>query len=158
MTYTPLSDTRLVHLIVGNSLWLYDVETPVGGELLRISISTEKVVLKLKMPAFNRPAFGADSSGLFFGASNQGEPDVAGQGILFFIPVGSNTPDVLLRQSTYTSIETLCYDGQRAWAQVFKEGERQITASYLINGPGRSPVKEKTDPFNTCASWTTSEF
>jgi len=65
MTYSTYSDTAAEWTYGDGSLWLYDVATTHGSELLRISDTTGRVLQRIAMPSLSRPIIAADADGLW---------------------------------------------------------------------------------------------
>ncbi len=69
MTYEPASDTGPVSIDGGGWLWIYDVASTDGPEVLQVSPSTGQVVDTVTLPALYRPVLAADDDGLWLGNS-----------------------------------------------------------------------------------------
>lgn len=72
MTYSDSSDTRPVTAYGDGSMWLYDVATTTGPEVLQISETTGQVTDRATVPTLYRPILAADDDGLWLGNSVQG--------------------------------------------------------------------------------------
>lgn len=78
MTYASLSDTKPVSTTAGSWLWIYDVDTTNGPELLQVSAASGVVVNTVHMPTIYRPVMAANDDGLWLGPSvNETIPPVA---------------------------------------------------------------------------------
>jgi hypothetical protein len=69
MTFTNVSDTHLEWTYGPGSLWIYDVATRHGAEVLDVSTATGRVVRTVSMPKLYRPLLAADADGLWVAAS-----------------------------------------------------------------------------------------
>jgi hypothetical protein len=75
MTFSYASDTRPVTAYGDGFLWVYDVATTAGPEVLQISEMTGTVVDTVAMPQLYRPVVGANDDGLWLGNSIDGESE-----------------------------------------------------------------------------------
>ncbi len=92
MTYGLASNTRVVTAYGGGWLWVYDVASTNGPELLQVSEATGQVVDTVEMPEpLYRPEMVADAAGLWIGNSSAGadEPDT-----LYFVAPGASAPSL----------------------------------------------------------------
>jgi hypothetical protein len=71
MRYQDGSDTRPVSTYGPGSLWLYDVDTEHGSELLRFSSLTGRLEQTVPMPKLYRPVITADDDGLYWAWSGR---------------------------------------------------------------------------------------
>jgi len=69
MTYSSVSNTHLEWTYGPHTLWVYDVATRGGPEVLDVSSATGKVVRAVRMPALSEPLLAADADGLWIAAS-----------------------------------------------------------------------------------------
>ena len=88
MTYEYSSDTHLVTAYGGESLWIYDVATTNGPELLQVSTQSGAVVNAVPMPKLYRPLLAADDGGVWVANSIQGSPGPA----LSYVGSGASSP------------------------------------------------------------------
>ncbi|HXC79817.1 MAG TPA: hypothetical protein VNU19_22505 [Candidatus Acidoferrum sp.] len=152
MHYLDVSNTQPDYISTGTTLWIYDVDTTNGAELLRVSNVTHEIEHTFEMDPFSKPVIAADGSGLWFGESNQGGPAGSGRAMLYFLGAAASSLKVLLRASSnFASIGQLCYDGEDVWAQVFTHGYGGRSVGYEIDGPGATPMRRQKSPFATCA-------
>jgi hypothetical protein len=89
MTYSYLSDTRPVTAYGDGFLWVYDVATTAGPEVLQISEATGTVVDTVAMPQLYRPVVAANDDGLWLGNSIDGEPE---SNALWHVVPGATSP------------------------------------------------------------------
>ncbi len=127
MTYASYSDTRPVVAYGSQFLWVYDVETTNGPELLQMSAHSGNVIDSIPMPALYRPLLAADDGGLWVANSIGGSPASA----LFYVAAGSSVPRVVVAD-TNVPICWLVASGDSAWAGA---------------GVGGSCVKEAVERF-----------
>jgi hypothetical protein len=92
MTYGSYSDTRPVFAYGGQWIWIYDVETTAGPELLQVSNQSGGVVDTIPMPALYRPLLAADDDGVWIANSIGGSPASA----LSYVAAGSSVPRVVV--------------------------------------------------------------
>ena len=69
MRFPEISDTRLEWVYGPSLLWLYDVATTRGAEVVEVSTTTSRVVRTVSMPRLDRPLLAADADGLWIAAS-----------------------------------------------------------------------------------------
>jgi hypothetical protein len=74
MTFANASDTRPVLVYGRGSLWVYDVDTPRGPEVLQVSDSSGAVEATINAPRLYRPLLAANDEGLWLGNSVGGSP------------------------------------------------------------------------------------
>lgn len=110
MTYTSLSDTRPVMAYGTQWLWIYDVKTTNGPELLQVSAQSGAVIRSLPMPALYRPLLAADDGGLWIGNSVRGTPATA----LSYVSVGSSAPTTVVAD-TDLPVCWITAAGSTAW-------------------------------------------
>lgn len=72
LRYSDASDTRPIWTYGGGSLWLYDVATTRGPELLRFSATTGRLLQQLAMPKLFQPVVAANLDGLWLVAAVNG--------------------------------------------------------------------------------------
>lgn len=127
MTYEPASDTHPVVAYGTQWLWIYDVMTTNGPELLQVSNSTGEVVDTVPMPALYRPLLAADSGGVWVGSSIQG----SGGPALSYVATGASAP----RTYTAATHQPVC------WLQAEAE------SAWVGAGLDRACVKENVERF-----------
>jgi hypothetical protein len=69
MRFPEVSDTRLEWTYGPDLLWLYDVATTHGAEVVEVSTASGRVVRTVSMPKLFRPLLAADADGLWIAAS-----------------------------------------------------------------------------------------
>ena len=74
MTYGSYSDTRPVIVYGTQWLWIYDVDTTNGAELLQVSTQSGAVDDKIAMPKLYRPFLAADDGGVWVANSENESP------------------------------------------------------------------------------------
>jgi hypothetical protein len=110
MTYEYSSDTHLVTAYGPGSLWIYDVATTAGAELLQISGQSGAVVDVVPMPKLYRPLLAADDAGVWVANSINGSPGPA----LSYVVSGASAPTAVV-PDTGLAICWLTADGSDAW-------------------------------------------
>lgn len=110
MTYGSFSDTRPVTASGGPWLWVYDVETTAGPELLQVSTQSGAVVEVVPMPKLYRPLLAADDGGVWVANSLDGSPAPA----LSYVAAGSSGPTTVIPDTT-TPVCWLVAAGTTAW-------------------------------------------
>lgn len=93
-TYLDASDTRPLTAYGGGWMWVYDVETNRGSEVLQVSPATGRVVDDIALPKLYRPILAANDAGLWIGDSLNG----SGPGIdtLYRVAPGSRAPVIVI--------------------------------------------------------------
>ncbi len=110
MTYEYSSDTHLVTAYGPDSLWIYDVATTNGAELLQVSTESGAVVDVVPMPKLYRPLLAADDGGVWVANSIEGSSGPA----LSYVTSGASAPTTVVAD-TGLAICWLTADGTDAW-------------------------------------------
>ncbi len=110
MTYEYSSDTHLVTAYGPKSLWIYDVATTNGAELLQVSAQSGAVVDVVPMPKLYRPLLAADDGGVWVANSIEGSPGPA----LSYVLSGASSPTTVV-SDTGLPMCWLTADGTSAW-------------------------------------------
>jgi hypothetical protein len=110
MTYGSYSDTRPVFAYGSRWVWIYDVETTNGPELLQVSAQSGDVVKAIPMPSLYRPLLAADAGGVWIANSIAGSAASA----LSYVAAGSSVPRVVV-SDTNVPICWLVASGTSAW-------------------------------------------
>jgi hypothetical protein len=98
MRYRDGSDTRPVSTYGPGSLWLYDVATERGSELLRFSSLTGRLEQTVAMPKLYRPVIAADEDGLYLMAAVNGGLSGPGTAALYYVAHGARHPAIIHRE------------------------------------------------------------
>lgn len=132
MTYGSYSDTRPVIAQGTQWLWVYDVETTNGPELLQVSAQSGEVVDTIAMPELYRPFLAADDDGVWV-ANSQNESPVAPA--LSYVVAGASAPRVV--QSGPLPICWLTASGASAWVGAGLQGAcaEETTERFSDAGP-----------------------
>ena len=97
-SYIDGSDTRPQWAYGGGSLWLYDVATTSGAQLLRYSLRTGQLQQRLHFPVrLFRPVLAANSDGAWLMAAPNGGVSGAPTEALYHVAPGAQRPTVLQR-------------------------------------------------------------
>jgi hypothetical protein len=119
MTYGNYSDTRPLTTYGGGWLWIYDVDTTQGAEVLQVSASTGQVEDTIPMPRIYRPILAATDDGLWIGTSIEGVggsgPGYGPPSALYFVSPGSDRPFTVVSETTLPAC-WLVADGESLWA------------------------------------------
>jgi hypothetical protein len=97
MRYEDASDTRPQWTIYGRSLWLYDVATTIGPEVLRLDARTGSLLQRTAMPRLFRPVMAANGNGLWLDPATNGGVDGVSTAPLFNVAFGASEPVVVHR-------------------------------------------------------------
>jgi hypothetical protein len=98
MRYQDGSDTRPVWTYGPGSLWLYDVDTEQGPELLRFSSLTGKLEQTVAMPRLFRPVIAADDDGLYLMAAVNGGVSGPGPAALYHVAPEARDAAIIHRE------------------------------------------------------------
>src|SRR4051812_48928260 len=99
-TYADASDTRPQWTYGGGSLWLYDVMTRAGPQLLRYSLRTGRLQQRLHFPVqLFRPVLAANDDGAWLMAAANGGVSGAATAALYHVAPGASRPVVLQRRA-----------------------------------------------------------
>jgi hypothetical protein len=133
MTYEYSSDTHLVTTYGPNALWIYDVATTNGAELLEVSTQTGAVIDVVPMPKLYRPLLSADDGGVWVANSIEGSPGPA----LSYVASGASAPTTVVAD-TGLAICWLTADGSTAWvgAGTGWNCGNQMVQKYVDGDPG----------------------
>lgn len=134
MTYGSYSDTRPVMAYGSRWIWIYDVETTRGPELLQVSTQSGAVVDTIPMPAFYRPLLAADGGGVWVANSLGGSPATA----LSYVAAGSSAPSVVIA-GTDLPICSLEASGTSAWIFAPASGGAGCTEQVVERFTDHSP-------------------
>ena len=146
MTYEYSSDTHLVTAYGPGSLWIYDVATTEGAELLQVSAQSGAVVDVVPMPKLYRPLLAADDGGLWVANSIEGSAGPA----LSYVVSGASAPTTVVAD-TGLPICWLTASGSDAWvgAGVGWNCGNQLVEKYVdgAHGPVYSTPGTGFTPF-----------
>lgn len=131
MTYGSFSDTRPVIVYGSRWLWVYDVETTHGPELLQVSAQSGEVVDTITMPTLYRPLLAADDGGVWVANAENAIPAAPA---LSYVAAGATAPDVVL--SGPLPICWLSAAGSSAWVGAGLQGAcaKQVTERFEDDG------------------------
>jgi hypothetical protein len=135
MTYGSYSDTRPVIATGTHWLWIYDVETTNGPELLQVSAQSGQVVDTVAMPTFYRPLLAADDGGVWV-ANSQNELPAAPA--LSYVAAGASAPRVVV--SGPLPICWLSAAGTTAWVGAGLRGACASETTERFADDGRSAL------------------
>lgn len=95
--YQDASDTKPVWAYGGGSLWLYDVATARGPQLLRFDLHGGRLLQRVRFPRLFEPVLAADAAGAFLMANPSGGISGERSAALYFVGAGAHRPVVLRR-------------------------------------------------------------
>jgi hypothetical protein len=138
ITYGPVvmrfqdgSDTRPVWTYGPGSLWLYDVDTRRGAEVLRFSSRTGRLEQTVAMPRLYRPVLAADDDGLYLMAAVNGGVDGPGPAALYRVAPGARSAAIVHRGGR--AALWIAADGHTAWTEVVSGASE--AALWRVDGP-----------------------
>jgi hypothetical protein len=133
----------------GGWLWIYDVDTTKGPELLQISASSGEVVDTVTTPQIFRPIMVANDDGLWLGPSISG----GGPAALYYVASRSHTATVVVpgmianaatkRGPTALSLCWLVGDAHTIWSGIGPTCDQQTMRRY--NNASAQPVYAVAD-------------
>ena len=141
MTYAYVSDTRPVVADADGSLWIYDVATTAGPEVIQASASTGVVEDTVPVPGLYRPLLAADDDGLWIGESDQGG-ECSGCGppsLLYHVSSGATSATVAVADSTSVACWMVA-DGHHLWVGVGADQACVVQSIRRFDGPSAQPV------------------
>jgi hypothetical protein len=97
MHYEDGSDTRPQSATYGRSLWLYDVATSEGPEVLRFDARSGALLQRTAMPRLFRPVMVANGDGLWLDPATNGGIDGVSVVPVLHVRFGASKPDVVHR-------------------------------------------------------------
>jgi hypothetical protein len=147
VTYGSYSDTHPVVASGTRWIWIYDVDTTAGPELLQVSAHSGQVVDTIPMPPFYRPLLAADTGGVWVANSIGGSPASA----LSYVAAGASGPRVVVAD-TNLPICWLVASGTSAWAGAGVDGACAREVVERFSDGGASPI------FATAAAVTPPAF
>ena len=131
MRYQDASDTRPVWTYGPGSLWLYDVDTEHGPELLRFSSRTGRLEQTVAMPRLYRPVIAADDDGLFLMAAVNGGVSGPGPAALYHVAPKARRAAIIHREGRAALWITA--DAHTVWTEIIS-GTRK-GALWRFDGP-----------------------
>lgn len=97
MHFEDASDTRPQYVWYGRSLWLYDVATSDGAEVLRFDAHTGALLQRTAMPKLFRPVMVANADGLWLDPATNGGVDGVAVAPVLHVPFGASKSVVVHR-------------------------------------------------------------
>jgi hypothetical protein len=115
-TYDEASDTKVEWTYGAGSLWVYDVATRSGPQLLRYSLRTGRLRQRLHFPAqLYRPVLAANDDGAWLMAATNGGESGKRTAALYHVVPGARTPAVL--QQTARAAMWMVGTGHTLWLE-----------------------------------------
>jgi hypothetical protein len=130
MRFSEASDTRPVAAYGGDSLWVYDVATSDGPEVLQVSATSGRLEDVVRTPQLYRPVLAANSDGLWLGNSIEGSP-VAGT--VFHVAPGSHLVTTVV-PSPNDAVDWMVADRGHLWAGIRPAGG-SLLSLWRFDGP-----------------------
>jgi hypothetical protein len=147
VTYPNGSDVRAQTIQGDGSLWVYAPVVngrPKVGEVLRVSLTTGRVVEHWKMPQIGRALLATDANGLWLAPSNEsgiprhGSPSQkAVVGSLYRLAPGGRAPERVFDTGQYGARWLVAY-GRSVWVDVGRA--RATPAVWRFDGASATPV------------------
>jgi hypothetical protein len=97
MRYEDASDTRPQYAWYGRSLWIYDVATTEGAEVIRLDARTGKLLQRTRMPKVYRPVMVANGDGLWLAPAPNGGISGVRVAPVLHVASGASKPAVVHR-------------------------------------------------------------
>lgn len=117
-SYADSSSSRPVWVYGGNWLWIYDVDTPNGPEVVQVSASTGQRQSTVAMPKLYRPVLAANDDGLWAGDSIEGGG--AGIDTLYQVAPGAHEATPVIPGTAV--VRWLVAAGHEAWVGTSQPG------------------------------------
>ena len=135
VTYGSYSDTHPVVVAGTRWIWIYDVDTTAGPELLQVSAHSGDVVDTIAMPPFYRPLLAADGGGVWVANSIGGSSASA----LSYVAAGASAPRVVV-SDTDLPICWLVASGTGAWVGAGVDGACAQEVVERFSADGTAPL------------------
>jgi hypothetical protein len=141
MRFSEASDTRPVAAYGGGWLWVYDVDTSNGPEVLQVSATSGQVEGVVRTPELYRPVLAANSDGLWMGNSITG---VQLSGAVFHVAPGSHAVTTVLSSTADNDVvDWIVADTGHVWAGIRPAGSSLLnlwrfdgaTGKVALDGP-----------------------
>jgi hypothetical protein len=97
MHFEDASNTRPQYVWYGRSLWLYDVATSDGAEVLRFDARTGALLQRTAMPQLDRPVMVANADGLWLDPAPNGGISGVNVAEVLHVAFGASKPVVVFR-------------------------------------------------------------
>jgi hypothetical protein len=137
-TFANVSDTGVVTAYGGGWLWIYDVATTNGAELVQVSATNGQVENTVKMPKLYRPIMAADDAGVWIGNSIEGSQ----ANTLYRVAPDSGAPVTVV--SGADDVYWMIGDGAHLWAGIGPPGDSQQEI-WRLDGTNPQPVFKVAD-------------
>jgi hypothetical protein len=143
MRFSEVSDTRPVAAYGGGWLWVYDVDTSNGPEVLQVSATSGQVEDVVRTPQLYRPVLAANGDGLWMGNSITG---VQLSGAVFHVAPGSHTVTTVLSSSADNDVvDWIVADNGHVWAGIRPAGSSLLNL-WRFDGPTAKVVLDLPEP------------
>jgi hypothetical protein len=143
MRFSEASDTRPVAAYGGGWLWVYDVDTSNGPEVLQVSATTGQVEDVVRTPELYRPVLAANSDGLWMGNSIEG---VQLSGAVFHVAPGSHVVTTVHSSGADNDIvDWMVADNGHVWAGIRRAGSSLLNL-WRFDGPTGKVAVDGPEP------------
>jgi hypothetical protein len=154
MTFGQYSTSRLVYTSGYGSLWLYDVDTPRGAELLRVSSTSGKAEDRIFLPQRPvRPLLAAEQDGLWMGISPGGSMGGSKGSPFYFVRDGGKSATLAWRGGN--NVLWAMSDAGHVWFDMLNVNG-QSSNIVRFDGPGFRPALD-VRVTGAAAGWLTQE-
>lgn len=134
-SYADGSDTRPLWVYGGSWLWVYDVDTEHGPEVVQVSATTGQVQATIPIPKLFRPILAADDDGLWVGESIEG----SGEGLDTLYRVAPGASDATTVIAGDQVVRWLVATGHHVWVGTTPPGS--LTQEiWRFDGTSGTPV------------------
>lgn len=97
--FRDASDTKVTWTYGGGSLWVYDVWTQHGAQLVRFSLESGRLEQRVRFPKLFKPVLAANDAGVFLMANPSGGVSGERAAALYFVSTRASRPRVLQRSA-----------------------------------------------------------
>jgi hypothetical protein len=149
MRFDDVSDTKPEWTVGGGSLWLYDVATTEGPEVVRLSVTTGRVEERVRMPGMYRPLLAADADGLWLAPATNGGVSTPGAAPLYHVRPGAGHA-VLVHRGGRAALWITAH-AHSVWFESIS-GTKDVSVWRVDDGRARLLVRRKP-PFETGATY-----
>jgi hypothetical protein len=143
MRFSEVSDTQPVAAYGGGWLWVYDVDTSNGPEVLQVSATSGQLENVVRTPELYRPVLAANSDGLWLGNSIEG---VQLAGAVYHVAPGSHVVTTALSSSADGKVvDWIVADNGHVWAGIRPAGSSLLNL-WRFDGPTAKVALDLPEP------------
>lgn len=148
--YEDASDTRPETAYGPGALWIYDVWTRDGAQIVRVSLESGRIVQRVRMPKMFRPLMAADADGVWLASSTNGGVSPGGPQPVLHVAPGATRATVVHRGGR--AAMWLVAHGHTVWMQ--QVAGRSTFSLWRFDGvAGRPRVLATPRFFAVAAVW-----